>query len=183
MQVSQVGTPAEFWSVVDAIPKEAFENGMFFFMKKGVRPTWDSPENERGGAWSKKIDASYTHETFIDMMVHCVLGKLLQTHKETLQGITLSPKGSFHILKIWNSASNLNDRKFITHFLGLALYSPFSAWAREVQSAEVLFKIAAASLMASMTFLFLSFGLLFLPLSSAVLVRVHVPFAMGMPLT
>ena len=114
MQVSQVGTPAEFWSVVDAIPKEAFENGMFFFMKKGVRPTWDSPENERGGAWSKKIDASYTHETFIDMMVHCVLGKLLQTHKETLQGITLSPKGSFHILKIWNSASNLNDRKFIT---------------------------------------------------------------------
>jgi hypothetical protein len=48
------------------------------------------------------------------MMVHCVLGKLLQTHKEILQGITLSPKGSFHILKIWNSASNLNDRKFIT---------------------------------------------------------------------
>ena len=114
MQVGEVGTPAEFWSMVDAIPKEAYENGMFFFMKKGVRPTWDSPENERGGAWSKKIDASYTHETFVDMMVHCVLGKLLQTHKETLQGITLSPKGSFHILKIWNSASNLNDRKFIT---------------------------------------------------------------------
>ena len=114
MQVGEVGTPAEFWSMVDAIPKEAYENGMFFFMKKGVRPTWDSPENERGGAWSKKIDASYTHETFVDMMVHGVLGKLLQTHKETLQGITLSPKGSFHILKIWNSASNLNDRKFIT---------------------------------------------------------------------
>jgi len=114
MQVGEVGTPAEFWSMVDAIPREAYENGMFFFMKKGVRPTWDSPENERGGAWSKKIDASYTHETFVDMMVHCVLGKLLQTHKETLQGITLSPKGSFHILKIWNSASNLNDRKFIT---------------------------------------------------------------------
>ena len=114
MQVSEVGTPAEFWSMVDTIPKEAFENGMFFFMKKGVRPTWDSPENERGGAWSKKIDASYTHETFVDMMVHCVLGKLLQTHKETLQGITLSPKGAFHILKIWNSVSNLNDRKFIT---------------------------------------------------------------------
>lgn len=114
MQVGEVGTPAEFWSLVDAIPREAYENGMFFFMKKGVRPTWDSPENERGGAWSKKIDASYTHETFVDMMVHCVLGKLLQTHKETLQGITLSPKGAFHILKIWNSASNLNDRKFIT---------------------------------------------------------------------
>jgi hypothetical protein len=113
-QVGEVGTPAQFWTIVNSIPKDAWENGMFFFMKKGVRPTWDSPENEKGGAWSKKIEASDTHEVFVDLMVHCVTGKLLQSHKEILQGITVSPKGAFHIVKIWNSNASQNDRKFIT---------------------------------------------------------------------
>jgi hypothetical protein len=69
MQVGTVGNPTEFWSLVDGIPRDAWENGMFFFMKKGVRPLWDAPENERGGTWSKKIDASETYTIFVDAMV------------------------------------------------------------------------------------------------------------------
>jgi hypothetical protein len=69
MQVGTVETPAEFWSLVDGISRDAWECGMFFFMKKGVRPLWDVPENERGGAWSKKIDAAETYTIFIDAMV------------------------------------------------------------------------------------------------------------------
>ena len=112
-QVGDVGTPTQFWSIVDSIPKDAWENGMFFFMKKGVPPIWDSPENDRGGAWSKKIEAADTHAVFVDLMVHCVTGKLLPAHKEILQGITVSPKGAFHIVKIWNSNASQNDRKCI----------------------------------------------------------------------
>jgi hypothetical protein len=82
-------------------------------MKKGVLPIWDSPENERGGAWSKKVDASDTHTVFVDLMAHCVTNQLLVANKETLQGITLSPKGAFHIVKIWNSNSSQHDKKSI----------------------------------------------------------------------
>lgn len=113
IQVCEVGTPAEFWSVVEGVSKEKWESGMFFFMKKGVRPIWDSPENERGGAWSKKVDAADSQQTFVDLMVHCVTNQLLMTHKETLQGITISPKGAFHIIKIWNSDSSQNNRRLI----------------------------------------------------------------------
>ena len=113
VQVGEVGTPAEFWSMTDSIPKESWENGMFFFMKKGVLPIWDSPENERGGAWSKTVDASDTHTVFVDLMAHCVTNQLLVANKDTLQGITLSPKGAFHIVKIWNSNSSQHDKKTI----------------------------------------------------------------------
>lgn len=113
VQVADVGTPAEFWSVVDSIPKTAWEYGMFFFMKKGIRPLWDVPENEKGGAWSKKVDAQDAHAIFVDLMVHCFTNQLLNTHKETLQGITLSPKGAFHIIKLWNSSTSHHDRRMI----------------------------------------------------------------------
>jgi hypothetical protein len=36
---------------------------------------------------------------------------MLQQRKETLQGITLSPKGSFHIVKIWNTDSRFQDKR------------------------------------------------------------------------
>ena len=111
MQVGDVGTPTEFWALVDGIPREAWENGMFFFMKRGVRPLWDAPENERGGAWSKKIDAADAYTIFVDAMVYCVCDRMMQQRKETLQGITISPKGAFHIVKIWNSDSRNHDRR------------------------------------------------------------------------
>lgn len=111
MQVGTVENPTEFWSLVDGIPRDAWENGMFFFMKKGVRPLWDVPENERGGAWSQKVDASEMYTIFVDVMVYCVTGRLMQTHKESLQGVTVSPKGAFHIVKIWNTDARLRDKR------------------------------------------------------------------------
>ena len=60
----------------------------------------------------------------------------------------------------------------LTQFLGLAFYFPFSSWSREVQKQITMYKIAASSTLGAMTFLCLVFGLVYLPLSSAILVRV-----------
>ena len=109
--IATFSTPAEFWSVIDSIPREAWESGMFFFMRDGYRPLWDVPENAKGGAWSKKIDAKDTYEVFIDCMVHCFAGVFLTNYKEALVGVTLSPKGQFHIVKVWNTTTNVMDRK------------------------------------------------------------------------
>ena len=102
--------PQQFWTVVDAIPKEAWESGMYFFMRRGYPPLWECKENEAGGAWSKKIEASQAHTTFIDLMVNCVSNELMQARKETLVGISISPKGQFHIIKIWNTTTTVSDK-------------------------------------------------------------------------
>jgi len=113
VKIADISTPQQFWTVVDGIPKEAWESGMFFFMRGGYKPLWDSKENEAGGAWSKKIEASEAHDVFVDLMVHCVVGELLKDRKETLVGITISPKGPFSIIKIWNTTTTVSSNTYL----------------------------------------------------------------------
>jgi hypothetical protein len=77
IKIVDVSTPQQFWSVVDIISKEAWESGMFFFMRRGFKPLWDVPENEAGGAWSKKIEDRVVHTTFVNLMVHCITNELM----------------------------------------------------------------------------------------------------------
>lgn len=117
IMIAEFTTPQEFWSVVDSIPKEAWECGMFFFMKRGIPPLWDDPINENGGAWSKKIEATQAHTGFIDLMVHCLTDELLTKRKETLVGLSISPKGQFHIIKIWNTDTTVSSKLLLNQNL------------------------------------------------------------------
>jgi hypothetical protein len=108
LKVGDVTTAQQFWSIVDSISREAWESGMFFFMRRGFKPLWDAPENESGGAWSKKIEAAKAYDIWLDAMINCVTGELLNTRKETLVGITISPKGPFSIIKIWNNTTTVS---------------------------------------------------------------------------
>ena len=113
IKIADVSTPQQFWTIVDSISKEAWESGMFFFMRHGFKPLWDAPENEAGGAWSKKIEASVAHTTFVDLMVHCVANEFLINRKETLVGITISPKGPASIIKIWNTTTTVSENAYL----------------------------------------------------------------------
>ena len=113
VKIADMSTPQQFWTIVDSISKEAWESGMFFFMRRGFKPLWDVPENEAGGAWSKKIDAANVYTTFIDLMVNCICNEFLVHRKETLVGITLSPKGQASIIKIWNTTTTVSDASYI----------------------------------------------------------------------
>ena len=121
IRIAEVTSIDEFWSLVDTIQRDAWESGMFFFMREGYRPLWDAPENDRGGAWSKKVDANDTYNVFIDCMVHCIANSFLTKNKDTLVGVTLSPKGQFHIIKIWNTNSTMSDRRTISPSLKMKL--------------------------------------------------------------
>ena len=110
-----ISTIQQFWSIIDSISREAWESGMFFFMRRGFKPLWDAPENEAGGAWSKKIEASKCYDIWIDAMVNCITDEILLNRKETLAGITISPKGPFSIIKIWNTVTALSSIDNLNH--------------------------------------------------------------------
>jgi hypothetical protein len=87
---------------------------MFFLMRHGYRPLWEAPEHIRGGAWSKKVDAKDTCEVFLDAMAHCFVNGFLTNYKEAIVGVSVSPKGQFHIIKVWNTTTNITDRKLFS---------------------------------------------------------------------
>ena len=110
-QVSDISTPQQFWTVVSAIPREAWECGYFFFMKRGFRPIWEVPENENGGSWSKKILTKDIRDTAIELMVYCMAGSggIMTTRPETLAGFSTAPKGENNIIKIWNTTTAVSN--------------------------------------------------------------------------
>jgi len=114
IKIQEIKTVQDFWNITDTITKEAWESGMFFLMREGYRPLWDAPENAKGGAWSKKIDAHDTHRIFIDCMVHTIVNKFLNKYGEAFVGVTLSPKGNFHIIKMWVTTTSVNDRRLMS---------------------------------------------------------------------
>ena len=115
IKIVDISTPQQFWTVIDSISKEAWESGMFFFMRQGFKPLWDVPENEAGGAWSKKVESSEVHNSFIDLMIHCITNELLINRKETLVGVAVSPKGPFSIIKIWNTTTTVSENSYLNN--------------------------------------------------------------------
>jgi len=106
-------TPQQLWTIVRAIPREAWENGYFFFMRRGFRPVWEVPENENGGSWSKKIPTEELYDAVMDLMVYATTNHLISDRPETLVGFSTSPKGEHNVIKIWNTSSTLNTKALL----------------------------------------------------------------------
>ena len=90
------------------------KNCMLFFMRKGIRPMWEDPKNKKGGCFSFKVN-NKNIKTIWKNVSYKLTGETLTKNKELLKsinGITVSPKKSFCILKIWLSSTkfqSIND--------------------------------------------------------------------------
>jgi translation initiation factor 4E len=112
-KVADIQTPQQLWSVMRDIPKEAWQNNYFFFMRHGFRPIWEVPENQNGGSWSKKVSNENIQEIAEELIVHSVTSHLVSTRPETLVGFSTSPKGEFNVVKIWNTTTTLNNKALL----------------------------------------------------------------------
>jgi hypothetical protein len=80
-------------------------------MKDGIQPLWEDPKNRNGGCFSYKIN-NKTVATTWKQLAYSVLGENLTVnpaHEPLVNGITISPKKNFCIIKVWLSdCSNQN---------------------------------------------------------------------------
>jgi len=99
----------------DTIHKIHLQNGMFFLMRENIFPTWEDPDNRDGCCVSFKISGS--GNILIEQwkfMVDRILTEDILIDKskyDNLNGISISPKREFNILKIWlrNYDENYTD--------------------------------------------------------------------------
>lgn len=76
---------------------------MFFIMKDSIMPVWESPENINGGCFSFKIQNKLVPSIW-KTLVYSTAGNTLfkdENVMSTVNGITISPKKFFCIIKIW----------------------------------------------------------------------------------
>ena len=75
------------------------QNGMFFLMKNDIFPTWEDPKNRMGGCISFKYDNNILNE-WLKILLVCITDDLSEYNNE-INGLSISPKKEFNIVKVW----------------------------------------------------------------------------------
>ena len=111
-RVADIASLSEFWTVHLAL-EGYLTRGMFFVMREHVYPCWDDKENIAGGCLSMKVPRGELPAAWGHLMQH-LLGETLVRDPAAwalVNGISVSPKRAFSILKLWLRDESLSDRR------------------------------------------------------------------------
>jgi hypothetical protein len=98
-----VSTVEDTIALVETLPETLVKNCMLFFMREGIKPTWEDPRNRKGGCFSYKVINKNVFEAWKDLSF-CIAGESVSKNLSFVAnvcGITISPKKNFCIIKIW----------------------------------------------------------------------------------
>lgn len=111
MIMSKISTVDETIAINERLPENVIKYSMLFAMRSGITPMWEDPKNRNGGCFSFKVINKQIYEVW--KALFCALcGETLCVNKENnkhVNGITISPKRSFCIIKIWLNECSLQD--------------------------------------------------------------------------
>lgn len=103
--IYKLSTVEEAIVLFETIPEKMVKNCMLFIMKDGIQPLWEDPKNRNGGCFSYKISNKTVVNTW-KQLAYTLIGENLainQSHGSLINGITISPKKNFCIIKVWLS--------------------------------------------------------------------------------
>ena len=84
---------------------------MFFVMRKDIKPFWEFEKNRNGGSFSYKVSNDIVMEVW-EKLYYLLIGETLTENKEivkSINGITISPKKMYCIIKIWMTSCEYKD--------------------------------------------------------------------------
>ena len=76
---------------------------MLFLFRSNINPMWEDPLNKNGGSFSFKVYNNKVVNIW-KLLVYSLVGETLcidKKHKDLINGISISPKRKFCIIKIW----------------------------------------------------------------------------------
>ena len=96
---------------------------MLFCMRKGIAPMWEDSKNRSGGCFSYRILNKQVPDVWRTLLCLCC-GETLATnvaHSKHINGVTISPKKNFCIIKIWLDTTEFQDPVFIKQMASLPI--------------------------------------------------------------
>mgnify|MGYP006081408699 FL=1 len=96
-------------------------NCMLFLMKNNITPLWEDKQNKQGGCFSFKVNNKNVVSAW-KRLIYCLVGNTI-TNNDTLNnnitGITISPKKSFCIIKVWLANTKFQNPRLLSETIGL----------------------------------------------------------------
>jgi hypothetical protein len=115
VSLCSMNTVDEVCGFIKNVPDGMIQNCMLFVMRNGIEPLWEHPRNRKGGSFSYKVDTNHTPAAWNELLCRLV-GETLSGNDDvvsTINGITISPKRNFCIVKIWLSTCNHQNPRII----------------------------------------------------------------------
>ena len=104
-------------NVLKIIPENITSNCCFFVMKTGIEPMWEHILNRNGGCFSYRISNKFVNQTW-KYLTYALTGETISTNKkfvENVNGISISPKKNFCVIKVWMKICEFQNPELITN--------------------------------------------------------------------
>tara|TARA_B110001469_G_C9635725_1_gene318758 strand:+ start:1648 stop:2148 length:501 start_codon:yes stop_codon:yes gene_type:complete len=103
--------------IINKIYIENFHNSVFFIMKKGIFPNWEDKKNINGSCISLKISKKHLFNTWNNVIIKLFYEFIFTNSDKNkkINGISITPKKEFNILKIWFD-SDVNNLNYINEY-------------------------------------------------------------------
>ena len=95
----------DFWSILSVLGPDSFSEGMFFLMRDPIPPLWENHQNIRGGYYSFRCQKRDAADSYANYMIAAMTGILTTMETNQINGLSISPKRGFNIIKVWNQTS------------------------------------------------------------------------------
>ncbi len=115
-KVYTMKTVEETIAVTETLPAILITNCMLFLMKDGINPTWEDKKNRKGGCFSYKISNTDVYNVW-KKLTYVLVGNTIskqQSFVNGVNGITISPKKNFCIIKIWMANCDNQNPAIVT---------------------------------------------------------------------
>ena len=114
----------EYKALINLLDIQHLQNGMYFLMRENIFPNWEDPDNRNGGCLSYKVPCKDIKNIWNKLMENCINENILDLpeddlenlspididiNKNEINGISISPKKEFNIIKIWIRNSDQKD--------------------------------------------------------------------------
>ena len=108
-------------ALVNGVSHNIIKYCMLFVMRKGITPMWEDKLNRNGGCFSYKVPNKSVAEVWNALFL-MLCGESLTVspaHSKLVNGITVSPKKNFCVVKIWMRDCTVQDPEAIVDIPGL----------------------------------------------------------------
>jgi hypothetical protein len=116
-QIFTVSTVEETIAITETLPPILVQNCMLFWMREGIKPTWEDPKNRNGGCFSYKVVNKTVYDSWKEL-TYCTIGNTVSKQMsfvDKVTGITISPKKNFCIIKIWMADCTNQNPSIVTN--------------------------------------------------------------------
>ena len=121
MKIYEFNTVEQAITITETLPPVLVTNCMLFLMRKGINPIWEDERNRNGGCFSYKIPNKDVPDAW-KQLSYSLVGETMSDNNKLLphiNGITISPKKNFCIIKVWLANCSFQDAAVIRELHGI----------------------------------------------------------------